>query len=129
MSVESLQAIADAVDLPPDVVRAIVTHSDYPDSMHLELTAGWLRSHGCQVEVAGVCAWLEFQMPAGKGWLQLGAIDEGGFITYGQYATRHYEYCLHYDARSEPVFIPGGLSPRELAEHAMAEARRIEGAR
>lgn len=40
MSVESLQAIADAVDLPPDVVRAIVTHSDYPDAMHRFLAPG-----------------------------------------------------------------------------------------
>lgn len=128
MSVESLQAIADAVDLPPDVVRAIVTYSDYPDAMHLEMTAGWIRATECiAVEVCGPV--LEFQTTARFRWWQLIAVDEGGLLPSDQHATRHHDYCLHYDARSEPVFIPAGLSPRELAEYAMAEARRIEGGR
>lgn len=125
MSVDTLQAIADAVDLPPEVVRAVVTHSDRPEAMHLELTAGWLRASEC---IAEVCEpMLEFQTTASFRWWQLIAVDEGGFLPSDQHATRNHEYCLHYSLMQEPGFIPAGLSPRELAEYAMAEARRIEG--
>lgn len=129
MSVESLQAIADAVDLPPDVVRAIVTYSDRPDAMHLEMTAGWLRAYGCaSVDVED--SFIEFlRLDGNPRWWRLQAIDEGGGLRGGLYAERSHDYTLYRNTTDEPVFIPGGMSPRELATRALNEARRIEGAR
>ena len=126
-AVNTLQDIAQACGLPPEVVRAVVLNSDRPEAMHMELTAGWLRSLWCDVsEVQD--SFIEFQAPGGprRSW-RLQAIDEGGNLNSGTHATRAHDYCLHFNTRCEPVFIPGGLSPLELAGRALKEARRIEG--
>ena len=126
-AVSTLQDIAQACDLPPEVVRAVVLNSDRPEAMHLELTAGWMRHLECLADVCNPI--VEFQTPDSFRWWQLAAVDDGGFLRHDQQATRAHDYCLHFDSRSEPVFITGGLSPCELAGRALREARRIEAPR
>lgn len=128
-TVNTLQDIAQACDLPPEVVRAVVMNSDRPEAMHLELTAGWLRSLWCDVsEVQD--SFIEFKAPGGPRRLwRLQAIDEGGNLNSGLFAARFHEYSLHSGPMMEPVWIDGGLRPAELAGLAMREARQIEAPR
>ena len=77
-AVNTLQDIAQACDLPPEVVRAVVMNSDRPEAMHLELTAGWHSHLGADV-IDVQDSFIHFTARDGGRWWELHAIDEGGY--------------------------------------------------
>ena len=127
-AVNTLQDIAQACDLPPEVVRAVVMNSDRPEAMHLELTAGWLSHLGADV-IDVQDSFIHFTARDGGRWWELHAIDEGGYLNAGVFAARFHEYSLHCGPMMEPVWIDGGFRPAELAGRALWHARQIEGQR